>query len=224
MFKRNLIPVWVGFMLLSSMLLMEQGDAWGQCSLDNNCGIWPAGYEYVVDGTEFIESESSEPMAPFEGKSVAYKGYDHSVCNPLVIRYKITYPEDTTVNSVSVTGVAWWDNAYVRFLDENKLLIDEEGPYGDGNTRHTIPMTFNDVIGRTFYLEIETSPANWFALEEIVLDPPCPCNTPYCQTANTMATSYGRASLRGSGIFNSVALVLLPMGAVIVLRIWRRKR
>ena len=46
----------------------------------------------------------------------------------------------------------------------------------------------------------------------------------YPQTANTIAASYGRPSLIGSGVFNCLGLILLPLGAVILLRILRRKR
>jgi hypothetical protein len=53
------------------------------------------------------------------------------------------------------------------------------------------------------------------------VDPDC---KDYPQTANTIAASYGRASLIGSGVFNSLALLFLPVGAVILLRIWGRKR
>ena len=57
------------------------------------------------------------------------------------------------------------------------------------------------------------------------IDEDCNPGTPdYPETANTIAASYGRNSLIGSGVFNSLALLLLPAGAVIAIRIWRRKR
>ncbi len=46
----------------------------------------------------------------------------------------------------------------------------------------------------------------------------------YSATANAEASTYGSESLTGSGVFNSVALLLVPIGAVVVLRVWRRKR
>ena len=46
----------------------------------------------------------------------------------------------------------------------------------------------------------------------------------YSTTANAEAATYGSSSLKGSGIFNSLSLLLVPVGAVIFLRIRRRKR
>jgi len=52
-------------------------------------------------------------------------------------------------------------------------------------------------------------------------DPPTPG---YSEPANTVAASYGKRSLIGSGVFNQLVLLLIPVGALIVLRIWRRRR
>jgi len=48
--------------------------------------------------------------------------------------------------------------------------------------------------------------------------------TGYSAVANAEASVYGSASLTGSGLFNELALFLVPTGAVIFLRILRRKR
>ena len=50
------------------------------------------------------------------------------------------------------------------------------------------------------------------------------CESDYSAVANAEAGIYGSSSLVGSGVFNSLALLLLPVGAVLFLRIWRRKR
>ena len=42
--------------------------------------------------------------------------------------------------------------------------------------------------------------------------------------ANAEASSYGSSSLAGSGLFNEIALLLLPMGAVVLFRIFRSRR
>jgi len=56
-------------------------------------------------------------------------------------------------------------------------------------------------------------------------DDDCNPSTPaYPEPANTIATSYGRSSLIGSGVLNSIALLLIPVGGIILLRILRRKR
>jgi len=46
----------------------------------------------------------------------------------------------------------------------------------------------------------------------------------YSGVANAAASSYGTSSLTTSGSFNALALLLIPTGAVILLRVWRRKR
>ena len=59
-------------------------------------------------------------------------------------------------------------------------------------------------------------------------DPACSsepiCQAGYPQSANIVAASHGRTSLIGSGVFNSLALLLIPIGGIIFLRILRRTR
>jgi len=60
----------------------------------------------------------------------------------------------------------------------------------------------------------------WDGCEQI--QPAIP--TGYSAVANAEAATYGSSSLTGSGVFNSLALLLVPVGGVILLRILRRKR
>ncbi len=65
----------------------------------------------------------------------------------------------------------------------------------------------------------------WYGLDEgyngeIFLAKP----TGYSSVANAEAATYGSSSLIGSGAFNSLTLILVPVGGVILLRILRRKR
>ena len=46
----------------------------------------------------------------------------------------------------------------------------------------------------------------------------------YPGVANARAAAYGSSSLTGSGVFNELGLILISVGAVIFLRILRRKR
>jgi hypothetical protein len=55
------------------------------------------------------------------------------------------------------------------------------------------------------------------------IDDDCNPATPaYPEPANTLAASYGETSLIGSGAFNSLALLLIPAGWVVLLRRLRR--
>jgi len=49
------------------------------------------------------------------------------------------------------------------------------------------------------------------------------CESQYSAVANAEAAIYGSSSLVGSAATNSLALFLVPVGAVILLRIWRRR-
>jgi len=56
------------------------------------------------------------------------------------------------------------------------------------------------------------------------IDDDCDPATPaYPEPANTMAARYGKSSLAGSGIFNEAALLFIPVGAILFLRILRRR-
>ena len=46
----------------------------------------------------------------------------------------------------------------------------------------------------------------------------------YGAAANAQASTYGGNSLTASGSFNSLSLLVVPLGAVIAIRFWRRKR
>jgi hypothetical protein len=46
-----------------------------------------------------------------------------------------------------------------------------------------------------------------------------PATPAYPEPANTIAMSYGRSSLIGSGVFNQLALLFIPVGVCLLLRI-----
>lgn len=50
------------------------------------------------------------------------------------------------------------------------------------------------------------------------------CESSYSAVANAEASTYGERSLTVSGSFNTLALLIIPVGAVITLRFWRKKR
>jgi len=57
--------------------------------------------------------------------------------------------------------------------------------------------------------------------ETDALDSDC---SPYSAAANAEASMYGSSSVVGSGVFNELALLLIPVSAILVLRILRRRR
>ena len=50
------------------------------------------------------------------------------------------------------------------------------------------------------------------------------CIAGYSATANAEAVSQGPSSLTGSGVFNEIALLFIPVGVVILLKVIRRKK
>lgn len=56
------------------------------------------------------------------------------------------------------------------------------------------------------------------------VDSDCDGETPYPCPANAIASTYGRESLVGSGVFNKLTLLFFPVFAVILLRSLSRKR
>ena len=96
------------------------------------------------------------------------------------------------------------------------LIPAEGGPTSGAEYEYTD----NDVMNGSIY---------WYKLEDVDLYGPTTLHGPvsatptagYSTTANAEAATYGSSSLTGSGTFNSLALLLVPVGAVIFMRIWR---
>jgi hypothetical protein len=55
-------------------------------------------------------------------------------------------------------------------------------------------------------------------------DSDCSEECAYPGAANTVAASHGSSSVTGSGTANALTLLLVPIGAVILLRVLRRKK
>jgi hypothetical protein len=99
------------------------------------------------------------------------------------------------------------------------LIPAEGGPAWRADYEYTD----NDVVNGETY---------WYKLEDVDLYGPTTLHGPisatpqgpYPATANAEAATYGSNSLTGSGVFNEFILICIPIGAVIFLRILRRKR
>ncbi len=50
------------------------------------------------------------------------------------------------------------------------------------------------------------------------------CSPPYPATANAEASTFGHGSFLGSGVFNMLTLLIIPLGAVFLLKVIRRRK
>lgn len=103
----------------------------------------------------------------------------------------------------------------------NPALIPAEGGPTSGAQYQYLD---TNVVSGTMY---------WYKLEDMdiygvrTLHGPVsamPSSSEYSGVANAEASAYGAGSLVGSGVSNELALILVPIGAVVLMRIRRRKR
>lgn len=135
---------------------------------------WPAGH-----WDEGYESETNDPLAPFDGQSVMFKGYETGGATVmrggayLVCRYKIEFNEDVTLNCVAVTGAgdhtSGGSDAVLRLLDENMNEIAVE-PLTGFNVPRTHVVCAGGAIGRTFFIDEFDYSTSYRYREQIEID------------------------------------------------------
>jgi CSLREA domain-containing protein len=152
-------------------------------------GPGAAGYSLTVDtacdtygiGTDLggFVSESNDPLAPWSGSSVHFKGTDE--CNGetlgdarLIYRYRLEFAKNTQLTSVAVSGAAFNgpDNV-LRVLDEKENVIGMMYTFG-GNSFQTVYLTLQDVEGEIFYIEEFDTSSTWRFRQSIVINEPVP--------------------------------------------------
>ena len=88
----------------------------------------------------------------------------------LIYRYKIEFPDVTTLTSVAVTGVAFNEpNSILRVLDENRNVLATANTRG-GNVLRTFTVLLENVRGRVFYIDEFDTSSHWRYRKEILVN------------------------------------------------------
>lgn len=107
---------------------------------------WDA--EYVSSCQEDCVSDTDDPLGPWYGQSVQFKGIESGGKN-LIYRYKLEFDQDVEISSIEISGVGW---AKFRLLDDrmNELKnIDLPG----GNELHSYTIHTHGSASKIYYME-----------------------------------------------------------------------
>ena len=136
--------------------------------------LWPPG--------EAAGAESIDPIAPFRGQSVSFRGFLDGGCDEtledvhLMYRYRVDVPQPVLVEEISISGRGAQGNnaSQIRLLDSNMSVLASVP-----TTRHdftaTTKFTVNRLIKDAFFLDQFDSCAHWHNVEAIeitVSNPP----------------------------------------------------
>lgn len=137
---------------------------------------WPAGQSMTGTGGIQFVSDSADPLAPFSGVSVHYRGYQFggsSVMLPgnpsgpyLVFRFQLDFSEPTPLYSILLEGAAF-NGAVFRLLDENEVELGRDSWPVGGNIFQTIVYEQLPFYGQRFFLEEYDWSTTWRYVSKI---------------------------------------------------------
>jgi CSLREA domain-containing protein len=166
----------IGTDATGSMATGQPGPAVGDYTLTvmpETCPTYPTGTDF--DG--FV-SETDDPLKPWSGTSVHFKGTDECLGREkmgdasLIYRYKLEFAEVTQLTSVAVSGAAFNEpDNVLRVLDENKNVIGMAGTFG-GNSYQSPYIILQGVEGRVFYIDEFDTSSTWRFRQSITINGP----------------------------------------------------
>ena len=144
-------------------------------AMPETCPTYPVGTDF--DG--FV-SESEDPIAPWTGTSVTFRGTDECAdremlgASALIYRYRLEFAEDMELTSIAVSGAAFNgpDNV-LRVLDEDMNVLGSVNTFG-GNSFQTPFVKLQGVIGKVFYIDEFDTSSTWRYRQHIVINGPVP--------------------------------------------------
>ncbi len=134
----------------------------------------------VGDVFDSFVTESIDPLAPWSGESVTFKGTSDCPGSEslgvakMIYRYKLEFAEVTQLTSVAVSGAAFNgpDNV-LRVLDENMNVLGMTNTFG-GNSFQTIYLKLTDGVGKVFYVDEYDTSSTWRFRQSFVINGPEP--------------------------------------------------
>lgn len=130
--------------------------------VEGTCPTYVAGTDY----NGFV-SQSEDPLAPWSGTSVHFKG-TNECSSPemlgaasLIYRYRLEFAEDTPLTSIAVSGAAFnGPDSVLRVLDEGMNVLGTLNTFG-GNSFQTPYITLQGVEGKVFYVDEFDTSTTW---------------------------------------------------------------
>ena len=133
-------------------------------TFESGSGTYPAGTEIPGDDGIYI-SVSDDPLGPFSDQPVHFLGTESGGV-PQIYRYRLDFERDVQLNSIVVSGAAWWGNPFgvIRVLaaDESELVVFPVPipPLG-ANAFQNVMIDVPSAVGSTFYLEEYSTATSW---------------------------------------------------------------
>ena len=122
----------------------------------------------------FYTSDTDDPLGPFFGQSVHFLGTAVGG-QPQIYRYRLDFNDDVQLNSIVISGAAWWGNPFgtIRVLDAgHNELVNMQVPLPPlgSNAYQDVIVNLSGVIGSTFYLEEYNVDSHWRYRSSIVVN------------------------------------------------------
>ncbi len=121
---------------------------------------YPVGTSFSNDsGTETFTSMTDDPLGPFSGQSVMFRGRAEGGVSQVFL-YHLDFAQEVTLDSIVFEGAAWL-NSDIRLRDEQNILLKSTGLLEGRNSFQRHVLIASGITGRTFFLEEFNSDSIW---------------------------------------------------------------
>ncbi len=120
---------------------------------------YPAGTSFSTDFGETFTSTTDDPLGPFSGQSVMYRGRREGG-DTQVYRYRLDFAQEVTLDSIVFEGAAWLGSA-IHLLDEQDIQLKSIVSLPGGNSFQRHVLVASGITGRTFFLEETNGATEW---------------------------------------------------------------
>jgi hypothetical protein len=132
---------------------------------------YPAGQSFA-GVTQVFVSESADPLKPFSGEAVMFKGNQAGGKN-LVYRYRLDFDHNVKINKIEIAGAAWYGCAggAIRLLNKDNALLGMALPPAIGNSFQSVTLLpAISVSSNSFFLEEDDCNTTWRYRARIAVD------------------------------------------------------